>query len=69
MTGLRFKMPGSLKLKTGDILKVEFDLKTKVPTTINKEVIVRYAGNDQYGCEFKDVDFEEKGLGFFLMGG
>ncbi len=67
MSGLRFKMVDEVKLQAGNLVRVTFDLATKQPTTIRKEAIIRFSDNDHYGCEFKELDLQEKDLGFFLF--
>ena len=67
--GLRFQLIGNVILKIGDVVRVKFNLDNKQATTIDKEVIIRFIGENQYGCEFKELGLMEKELGFFLLGG
>ncbi len=65
--GLRFELIGNVVLKIGDVVRVKFDLDNKQATTIVKEVIIRFVSDNQYGCEFKELDLKENELGFFLL--
>lgn len=67
MSGLRLKTDGKTGIKKDDKLRVKFKLDIKRTPTLDKEVVVRHVGDGQYGCEFIDLAYEEKDLGFYLF--
>jgi hypothetical protein len=68
MSGLRFKAIGQTGIKKGDALRVKLSLDNKKDDPMDKEVVVRdVGGGGQYGCEFINLAYEEKELGFYLF--
>ncbi len=67
MTGLRFTAVGAVGINKDDTLRVKFTLDNKSADSIDKEVVVRDVVNGQFGCEFKNLAYEEKELGFYLF--
>lgn len=67
MSGLRFRMIEQALIEKGDKLHVKFNLEIKKSPLIEKEIIVRFANGNTYGCEFTNLALEEKELGFFLF--
>ncbi len=68
-TGLSFTLVGNVNIKIGDTVRTKFDLENKQSTTVEKEVIVRFMRDNRYGCECQELDFKEREIGFFLLGG
>ncbi len=66
-SGLRFKILEHAVINKGDALRVRFSFKTKKSVLFDKEVTVTFVDGDFLGCEFTDLDLEEKELGFFLF--
>jgi hypothetical protein len=54
-------------IEKGDKLRVKFNLEIKKSTLINKEVVVIFVNGNTFGCEFTNLAFEEKELGFFMF--
>lgn len=50
--GLRFKILGPISMRTGDKIRVRYTLDEPREALVDKEVIVRNAANDEFGCEF-----------------
>ncbi len=69
MTGLRFKLIGPKEIKEGHRLRVRFTLDGQQDDRIDKDVRVISIGEDHYGCEFLNLAYEEKELGFYLFSG
>jgi len=67
MSGLRFTTVGSTGIKKDNTLRVKFTLDGKRTDSIEKEVVVKNVGTRQYGCEFINLAYEEKELGFYLF--
>jgi hypothetical protein len=67
MTGVGFKFFNTVAVDRDTVLRVKFDLDDGQRTRIDKKVIVRFVGNNFLGCEFQDIAFEEKELGFYLV--
>lgn len=68
MSGLGFKLVDKADIKKGDTVRVTFDIETKRPVTIDKEAIVKFVDDGYFGCEFKNLSYEEKDLGFYMFG-
>ncbi|MFT5726891.1 MAG: hypothetical protein ACI8PB_001023 [Desulforhopalus sp.] len=66
MSGLRFKTVGLTGIKKDNRLRVKFTIDSN-RTDLEKEVVVRNVGTRQYGCEFINLSYEEKELGFYLF--
>ena len=66
-TGLRFKLDETATISIGDTLRVRFSLDTKKPLLVDEIVTVKGADDEFFGCEFKDLDRQEKQLGFYLL--
>ncbi len=67
MSGLRLKTDGPTSINKDDTLRVKFFLDIKKAKQLDKEVVVRDVGEGQYGCEFVNLAYEEKELGFYLF--
>lgn len=67
MSGLRFQMLEPAFIEKGNKLRVKFNLEIKKSTRIDKEVVVIFVNGKTFGCEFTNLAFEEKELGFFLF--
>ena len=67
MSGLRFKLSGTHDIKQGHRLHVRFTLDNKQGSVIDKEVRVVNVKNNFYGCEFLNLAYEEKELGYYLF--
>ena len=67
MGGLRFKAVGKQRVNIGDRLQVRFTLDNPKATNLDKEGIVRNVRSDEYGCEFVNLSYNEKDLGFYLL--
>ncbi len=67
MSGLQFTAVGTTGINKDETLRVKFTLDGKRVDSINKEVFVRHVGKEQYGCEFINLAYEEKALGFYLF--
>lgn len=67
MSGLRFKTLNFPGINNGDNLHVQFTLDNQRADFIDKEVVVRNSGGQEYGCEFTNPAYEEKELGFYLF--
>jgi hypothetical protein len=67
MTGVGFKFSNAVTINRDNILRVNFDLDDGLWTCIDKEVFVKFVGDKFLGCEFLDLGFEEKELGFYLV--
>ena len=66
-TGVGFKNMDSVIVKTGDTVRVKFNLDNSKKTLIEKMVVVKTIKDQYIGCEFKDLALEEKELGFYLF--
>lgn len=64
MSGLRFTTVGTTDINKDDTLRVKFSLDNKKAYLIDREVVVRDVWKSQYGCEFINLAYEEKELGF-----
>ena len=67
MTGLRFKGFGPKGIEKGHRLNVQFTLDDQQGNVIDKEVRVVDIRKDTYGCEFLNLAYEEKVLGYYLF--
>ena len=67
MSGLRFKVIGPKGIKKGHRLHVRFTLDDQQGSVIDKEVRVVDIRKDTYGCEFLNLAYEEKELGYYLF--
>jgi hypothetical protein len=65
--GLEFKSSESEKLKTGDLVGVEFRLDDKSRSLIRKKIIIRKIEEKTVGAEFWVPDEFDKALGFYLF--
>ena len=65
--GLRFKMIDPVVVNVGDELLVKFILDDRKQAHIRKKVIVRHVDTNFLGCEFLELTFYEKELGFYLL--
>jgi len=63
--GLRLKSLFPHKIKNDDILHIIFQL--SAGTIVEKKIIVRNVQDDDIGCEFIDVQEEDKDLGYYLI--
>jgi hypothetical protein len=64
--GARFETIVPHDLQVGQKGKLVFTLDDKKKTTLAKEVVIRSIKGNIVGCEFKDNQAYEKGLGFYL---
>lgn len=69
MSGLRFRLKDPATIKLDDLLQVKFTLDDQRADLIDKEVIVKDIRKNHYGCEFNNLAYEEKELGFYLFTG
>ena len=69
MGGIRFKKTGPKDIKIGHRLHVRFTLDDQQKNVIDKEVRVVDIKHDTYGCEFLNLAYEEKELGYYLFPG
>ena len=69
MSGIRFKVIGPKDIEKGHRLNVRFTLDDQQGSAIDKEVRVVEMRDDQYGCEFLNLAYEEKELGYYLFPG
>jgi hypothetical protein len=67
MTGIRFKAFGTKGIEKGHRLHVRFTLDDPHNSEIDKEVRVVDIKNDTCGCEFLNLAYEEKMLGYYLF--
>jgi len=67
MGGLRFKFTGPKDIKMGHRLHVKFMLDDQQTRHVDKEVRVIGIIGDHYGCEFLNLAYEEKELGYYLF--
>jgi len=67
MSGIRFKVIGPKDIMQGHRLHVKFTLDDQQGSVIDKEVRVADIRNDSYGCEFLNLAYEEKELGYYLF--
>ena len=67
MSGLRFKLIGQKDIKEGHRLHVRITLDDQQGSLIDKEARVVNIRNDCYGCEFLNLAYEEKELGYYLF--
>lgn len=67
MSGLRFKCVGLKGIENGHRLQVRFTLDDQQGNVIDKEIRVVDIRKDYYGCEFLNLAFEEKELGYYLF--
>ncbi|MEJ2137752.1 MAG: PilZ domain-containing protein [Desulfofustis sp.] len=67
MSGIRFKVIGPKDIKNGHRLHVRFTLDDQQGSVIDKEVRVVDIRNDSYSCEFLNLAYEEKELGYYLF--
>lgn len=67
MSGLKFKLFGTTEINENDRLNIRFTLDDKQASTIAKEVRVVGVRTNQYGCEFLNLAYEEKDLGYYLF--
>ena len=68
MGGLRFKVLEPISMKEGDKIRVRFTLDSPQEVLIDKEVIVRNTGNNEYGGEFTSLTNQEDELKAYLAG-
>lgn len=66
MGGVGFTVSGAHQLKTGQSLKLDFELNDKHRTTISKKVKVKSVNENAIGCEYARGETVNKALGFFL---
>lgn len=67
MGGLLFKVDGPTDIRRGHQLYVRFILDNQQSCVIDKEVRVVNIRDDHYGCEFLNLAYEEKELGYYLF--
>jgi hypothetical protein len=67
MSGLKFTMFGPKGIKKGDRLHIRFTLDDQQGYIIDKEARIMDITNDHYGCEFLNLAYEEKELGYYLF--
>lgn len=67
MSGLKFKVIGPKDIENGHRLHVKFTLDDQQANSIDKEVRVVDIRDDHYGCEFLNLAYEEKELGYYLF--
>ena len=66
--GVKLKLDVDRKLKTGNLLTLEFKLDDSKQTLMQKTVVIRNASNPYYGAAFRDSDAYDPVMGFYLMG-
>lgn len=69
MSGLKFKVVGQKNIKKNHRLRVNFTFDDQRCAQISKEVRVIDIRDDHYGCEFLNLAYEEKELGYYLFPG
>lgn len=67
MSGMRFKLNGPHDIKQGHRLHVRFILDNKQRHVVDKEIRVVNIDNNYFGCEFLNLAYEEKELGYYLF--
>jgi hypothetical protein len=67
MSGIRFKVAGPKNIEIGHRLHVRFTLDDKQSNVIDKELRVVDIKHNTYGCEFLNIAYEEKELGYYLF--
>ncbi len=69
LTGVALSIPGAHDLRVGDELVIAFTLDGRMPTDIQRRVVVRVIGQGFVGCQFDEVESPayDKALGFYLM--
>ena len=67
MSGIRFKVVGPKDIAIGHRLHIRFTLDDQQGNVIEKEVRVVDMRHDTYGCEFLNLAYEEKELGYYLF--
>ena len=65
--GVKLKLDVDRKLKTGNLLELEFKLDDSKQTLMRKTVIIRNASSPYYGAAFKDPASIDPVMGFYLM--
>ncbi len=65
--GVKLKLDVDRKLKTGNLLKLEFKLNDSKQTLMRKTVVIRNASSPYYGAAFRDSDPYDPVMGFYLM--
>ena len=67
LSGLRFKTVGPTDIKIGHRLQVRFTLDDQQENKIEKEARVVHIRGDYFGCEFLNLAYQEKELGFYIL--
>ena len=67
MSGVKFKYTGSKSIKKNHRLQIRFTLDDQQSSIIDKEIRVVETRNGHYGCEFLNLAYEEKELGYYLF--
>lgn len=67
MSGLKFKVIGQKNIQKNHRLRVNFTFDDQRGARISKEVRVIDIRDDYYGCEFLNLAYEEKELGYYLF--
>ncbi len=67
MSGIQFKFIGSKDIKKGHRLHIRFTLDDQQGSVIDKEARVVDIRNNSYRCEFLNIAYEEKQLGYYLF--
>ncbi len=70
-TGVKLKLSVKQKIKTGEIVSIEFRLDDTAKTLIKKDTIVRKIDDEYIGLEFPGsiyFDKNDKAIGFYLFG-
>ncbi len=65
-TGLGFTVSGQHFMKKDQILQVEFHLDDHEKTKLVQKIRICSINNNYIGCEFTDLEFFAKKLGFYL---
>lgn len=67
MSGVRFKLIGPKDIEKGHRLQIRITLDDKPGSFLDKEARVVNIRDDCYGCEFLNLAYEEKELGYYLF--
>jgi hypothetical protein len=65
--GMKLRMTNAGKLKTGDVLRLEFRLDDAHRSLLQKKVIVRNIEDMYVGVEYAMTESTDKALGFYLF--
>ena len=65
--GVGAQIIGFNHCRIGDELRISFNLDDRHHSLIEKRVVVRLVKQNYIGCEFLDLNANDKALGFYLM--